>query len=85
MCVNSRYGWILLLALFGLTISTTFAQKSKEQLEQDRKDNLKQIAETERIIEETETERKASIGQLNAINKQIQARELKKRYKTGVL
>ncbi|MEM8894356.1 MAG: peptidoglycan DD-metalloendopeptidase family protein [Bacteroidota bacterium] len=74
MSASSRYWWIILFFCC-FTISNSFAQKSKAQLEKDRKDNLQRIVETERILEETETERKASIGQLTAINKQIQSRQ----------
>ena len=51
------------------------AQRSKEQLEQEKKENLRKIAETEKILSETESQRKVTIGQLNAINQQIRARE----------
>jgi septal ring factor EnvC (AmiA/AmiB activator) len=51
------------------------AQKSKEQLEQEKKENLRKIAEAEKILSETESQRKVTIGQLNAINQQIRARE----------
>lgn len=74
MSVNYRF-WLISGLLFCLSMPTTFAQKSKSQLEKDRKENLQRIAETEKILEETESERKASLGQLTAINKQIQSRE----------
>ena len=74
MSACSKY-WLIIICLCCLAISDSFAQKTKAELEQDRKDNLQRIAETERILEETESERKASIGQLTAINRQIQSRE----------
>lgn len=52
-----------------------FGQKSKEQLEQEKRENLRKIAEAEKILSETESQRKVTIGQLNAINQQIRARE----------
>lgn len=58
-----------------LILSPAVAQKSKEQLEQEKKENLRKIAAAEKILSETESERKVTIGQLNAINQQIAARE----------
>ena len=58
-----------------LSLSPAIAQKSKEQLEQEKKENLRKIAEAEKILSETESQRKVTIGQLNAINQQIRARE----------
>jgi septal ring factor EnvC (AmiA/AmiB activator) len=52
-----------------------YGQKSKEQLEQEKRENLRKIAEAEKILTETESQRKVTIGQLNAINQQIMARE----------
>lgn len=51
------------------------AQKSKSQLEQEKKENLRKIAEAERILGETADEKKATLGQLQALNQQINARE----------
>ncbi len=63
-----------LLALLLLCFNT-FAQKTKSQLENEKRDNLKRIAEAEKILTDTEHEKKATIGQLRAINQQIKARE----------
>jgi septal ring factor EnvC (AmiA/AmiB activator) len=65
------------ILLFALLLSSEFAfgQKSKDQLEREKKENLKRIVETQKILLETETEKKATVGQLTAINRQIQARE----------
>lgn len=51
-----------------------FAQKSKSQIEKEKKENLAKISEVQKILKETETEKKASIGQLQALNKQIEVR-----------
>ncbi len=51
------------------------AQKTKSQLENEKRENLKKIAEAEKILSDTEHEKKASIGQLRAINQQISGRE----------
>lgn len=51
------------------------AQKTKSQLENEKRENLKKIAEAEKILTDTEHQRRATIGQLRAINQQITARE----------
>ncbi|MFT5640634.1 MAG: septal ring factor EnvC (AmiA/AmiB activator) [Cyclobacteriaceae bacterium] len=61
-----------LLLLLSSQIS---AQKTKVQLEHEKRDNLKKIAEAEKILLDTEFEKKATLGQLRAINQQISARE----------
>lgn len=66
-----RYGWIVLLFAF----LHSHAQKTKSQLEQEKRENLQKIAETEKILTDTESEKKASLGQLQALNEQISARE----------
>ena len=53
----------------------SFAQKTKSQLENEKRENLKRIAEAEKILTDTEHEKKATIGQLRAINQQISARQ----------
>ena len=61
---------ILILGFF-----TAFPQKSKSELEEEKRLNLRKIAEAEKILSETESQKKATIGQLTAINQQISARE----------
>ena len=61
--------WMLLICM------QVFAQKTKSQLENEKRDNLRKIAEAEKILSDTEHEKKASIGQLRAINQQISGRE----------
>jgi murein hydrolase activator len=51
------------------------AQKSKNQLEQEKRENLQKIKEAEKILKETETQKTSTLGQLNAINRQIEVRE----------
>ena len=51
------------------------AQKTKSQLEKEKKENLRKIAEAERILSETADEKKVTLGQLKALNQQINARE----------
>ena len=68
--------WLLFLCgcllLFGA--STAYGQKSKTQLEREKKQNLKKIAEASRILKETASEKQASMGQLTALTQQISSR-----------
>ena len=70
---GSRKLWIFCIVL--LLPFTILAQKSRTDLEKEKKETLARINEAEKILAETSNARKASIGQLNAINKQIEARE----------
>jgi septal ring factor EnvC (AmiA/AmiB activator) len=51
-----------------------FGQKDKNQLEKERLESIRKIKETEKIIQETKTKKNATLGQLTALNKQIEAR-----------
>ncbi|MEM6644499.1 MAG: peptidoglycan DD-metalloendopeptidase family protein [Bacteroidota bacterium] len=51
------------------------AQKSKSQLEREKQENLKKIAEAQKILSETSSQKKVTLGQLRALNQQINARE----------
>jgi septal ring factor EnvC (AmiA/AmiB activator) len=74
MNVNKLF--ILLFAIFSISISNnTFAQKSRAELEREKKENIRKIEEANRILEETKKQKKASVGQLNAIAKKIQSSE----------
>ena len=59
------FGLILLFPLQG------FSQKSKAQLEQEKRNALNKLEEAQKILEETEHKREVSVGQLNALNQQI--------------
>ncbi|MEO5978992.1 MAG: peptidoglycan DD-metalloendopeptidase family protein [Chryseolinea sp.] len=66
----------ILLCLFCFSIcSSSFAQKSKSQLQKEKQQNLEKIKEVEKIIDETSTKKKNSIGALTALNEQIKAQE----------
>jgi len=73
MIVSKRllfFGFFVLLLASGV-----YAQKTKSQLEQEKRENLSKIAEAEKILSDTESEKKATLGQLRALNQQIEARE----------
>lgn len=63
----------LLILFLVLTCSELLAQKSKSQLEKEKTENLKKIQEAQRILQETERKKKNTIGQLRALNQQIDA------------
>jgi murein hydrolase activator len=64
----------LLLLLFSPFLA--FPQKSKTQLQREKQENLKKIQETEKILSETTTEKKTSLGELSALNKRIEQQEV---------
>jgi septal ring factor EnvC (AmiA/AmiB activator) len=67
--------FLLLPLLLLLSVNIAEAQKSREALEKERKQNLKKIEETNRILEETRNKKQSTLGQLTTIKKQISARE----------
>lgn len=66
----------IFLALFLLGSFAAVAQKTKAQLQREKQENLKKIQETEKILTETTTEKKNSIGELSALNKRIEQQEV---------
>lgn len=62
--------------LFLLVSFAAVAQKTKAQLQREKQENLKKIQETEKILTETTTEKKNSIGELSALNKRIEQQEV---------
>ncbi len=79
----SRYTFFLLNILLGcllLVSSQAHAQQDpshedRARLEREKKENLQKIKEAQQILTETSTRKSSSLGQLNAINQQIEARE----------
>lgn len=62
--------------LFLLVSVAAVAQKTKAQLQREKQENLRKIQETEKILTETTTEKKNSIGELSALNKRIEQQEV---------
>ncbi len=65
---------LCLFILVLLSISVP-AQKSKSQLQKEKQQNLEKIKEVEKIIGETSTKKKNTIGELNALNERIREQE----------
>ncbi len=70
MKVLYRLTFFLLLLSFPLA-SIAQKQKSKAQLQKEKKENLNRIKEANRILQQTKVQKQASIGQLNAIKEKI--------------
>lgn len=68
----SKYLFLLFWLVVPFAVS---AQKTKNQLEIEKVENLRKIAEAEKILTETQSEKKVTVGQLQALNQQIKARE----------
>ena len=68
--------WIFCACVLGCTIYTAFAQPKQAQFEAERKVLLQRIKTIQHILRATETKKKESIGQLNALNSQIESRAL---------
>src|SRR6516162_8332656 len=67
---------IFVLSFLILIPAFLFAQKkTKVQLQRERQLNLEKIQETEKILEETEQEKKSSLGELVALNRRIHQQE----------
>ena len=62
---------ILLCAAF----SVSAQQKTKAQLQKEKQQNLQKIKEVEKILSETTTKKKSSVGELTALNQRIREQE----------
>lgn len=65
--------WLLLLVLLSLLadLPAQAQRKSKAQLERERRATLKRIQETSRILAQTQQQKQASVGQLNALKEKL--------------
>lgn len=66
---------LLCILVFSIFTFSVVAQKSKSQLQKEKQDNLEKIKEVEKIIGETSTKKKNSLGELNALNERINEQE----------
>lgn len=66
----------LLLLLFILISASSFGQTlSRDELEQQKKENLEKIKTTQNILNQTRKQRTNSVGELRALNRQIASQE----------
>ncbi len=80
MCVadlnkKGRIGNFLGLVLLLFLSSYCFGQHNKVLLQREKQKNLFKIKETEKIISETAEQKKASLGELSAVNQRIRQQE----------
>ncbi|MCG8308659.1 MAG: peptidoglycan DD-metalloendopeptidase family protein [Cytophagales bacterium] len=68
----SRFFCFFCIIILPYLSADVLAQKDKIQLEKEKKEVQKQIREAQQILAQTSNKKKASIGQLNAIKKQIE-------------
>ena len=69
--------WVIIGLIAGLPLLSSGQQSNddRKKLEREKKENLQKIKEAQRILGETSSQRESTLGQLNAINQQIEARE----------
>jgi murein hydrolase activator len=72
MCVNNRGLGLWLVVLLCLFFSPALAQ-NKAELEKKKQENLRKIREAENILSQTRNEKKATLGELSALEAQIAA------------
>jgi chromosome segregation ATPase len=73
MSVSNKI-WLVLCLSF-LAGGALAQQKTKEQLQRERTENLKKIEEASKTLERTTSKKKTSLGQLNALRYQIGVRQ----------
>jgi len=67
--------WLVLtLSVIFIFNDCLYAQHSRDALEREKQINLRKIREAEKILAETRSEKKATIGELTALNQQIKSR-----------
>ncbi len=66
------YKGLVGLLLLTLSYATPLlAQKSRQQLEEEKKENAQKIKSIQSVLNKTASEKKVSVGQLQAINQQV--------------
>lgn len=71
-----RFFFVLSVLIMGISQQHTNAQtkKTRAQLEKEKTDIQKRLVEFDQILKRTAETKKTSLGQLNAVNKQLQTR-----------
>ncbi len=72
--LNRSTWWIFIIIHFFFYFQAE-AQKSKTQLEQEKLAAQKSISDAQQILKETTARKKGSLGQLHAINQQVESRQ----------
>ena len=76
---SSRFSFraVIYLTLFGLVwygnpVRAQQTQRSRQVLEKEKKQNLEKMSQIRTILKQTASEKQAGLGQLKALNQQIQ-------------
>lgn len=69
--MNFRLKKVLLFLTCFACSWAIYGQKSREQLEKEKQENQENIRRAERVLNQTRTQKKASLGQVKALNTQI--------------
>ncbi|HEY9045332.1 MAG TPA: peptidoglycan DD-metalloendopeptidase family protein [Ohtaekwangia sp.] len=67
--------FLLTVCLFPAVAQKSKSQVQKEQLQKEKQQSLEKIKETEKILSETSTKKKNSVGELNAVKQRIREQE----------
>lgn len=70
----SKFLTVLFIGLI-FSLHPVHGQQDREKLEQEKQENLAKIKEAERILKQTSSQKKNSIGQLQALSQQIRSQE----------
>lgn len=72
-----RFIFLIMLGVLLASSPLLFAQKSRQQLEKEKRENLERLQELQGILKQTTEQKRASLGQLKAIKQQINAQNRK--------
>src|SRR4051812_21572784 len=65
---------ILALTLCWLAVGSVMAQqRSRQQLEKEKKQNIEKVSQIRTILKKTSSQKQATLGQLKALNQEIAA------------
>ena len=79
---------ILIMFVIGITFIyyPVIAQQDRKRLEKEKQENIAKIKEAEKILQQTASKKKNSLGQLKALSQQIRSQEsLIRTYKANIL
>ncbi len=68
---TSFFKYSLLIFVLFIAITPLYGQKTKDQLQKEKKENLQKIKEAQATLQKTSAQKEVSIGQLNAYQYQI--------------
>ncbi len=71
-----RFIFVLIIGLVATSLQV-FAQKSRQQLEKEKRENLDRLQELQGVLKQTTEQKRARLGQLKVIKQQINAQNRK--------